>query len=56
VRFDPKGLPAIVAVVLVVADFVLQFFPQTGFLHTAHPLLYLGIVLGLLGLLIGDSL
>ena len=55
-RFDPKGLPILIAVLLVIADFVLQFFPAAGFFATAHPLLYLGIVVGLLGLLIGDTL
>jgi hypothetical protein len=55
-RFEPKGLPVLIAVTLVVANYALQFFPSLGVLATTNLLLHLGIVVGLLSLLIGDSL
>ena len=55
-RFEPKGLPVLIAVTLVVANYALQFFPSLGVLATTNLLLHLGIVAGLLSLLIGDSL
>jgi len=55
-KFDPKGLPVLIGIVLIVADFVMQFFPATGFLAAWHPLLYLGLVVALAGFLVGDSL
>ncbi len=55
-KFDPKGLPVIIGVILIVADFVFQFFPNAGFLASYHPLLYLGLVVALGGYLVGDAL
>jgi len=56
VRFDAKGLPVIIGIFLIVADFVIQFFPNAGFLASYHPLLYLGLATALAGYLIGDAL
>ena len=53
------GLPIIVAIGLVVLNFVLQFLPDwpvVGWLAHTHLLLHLGLVLGLLGVLLGDAL
>ena len=53
------GLPVIVAVGLVVANFLLQLFPDwpvVGWLAHTHLLLHLGVILGLLGILLGDAL
>ena len=55
-RFEPKGLPVIIAVTLVIANYALQFFPALGILATSNLLLHLGIIVGLLSLLIGDTL
>ena len=50
-----KGLPTMLAVVLVLANFVLQFF-DLGWLSTSNLLLHLGIVVGLIGLLMAEAL
>jgi len=53
------GLPVIVAVGLVVLSFVLQLLPDwpvVGWLARTHLLLHLGVILGLLGILLGDAL
>jgi low affinity Fe/Cu permease len=53
------GLPVIVAVGLVVVNFSLQFLPDwpvVGWLAHTHLLLHLGVILGLLGILLGDAL
>ena len=53
------GLPVIVAVVLVVLNFLLQLlpgWPVVGWLAHTHLLLHLGVILGLLGILLGDAL
>jgi len=53
------GLPIIVAIGLVVLNFVLQFLPDwpvVGWLAHTHLLLHLGLVLGFLGVLLGDAL
>lgn len=53
------GLPVIVAVGLVVVNFVLQLLPNwpvVGWLAHTHLLLHLGVILGLLGILLGDAL
>jgi hypothetical protein len=50
-----KGLPTMLAVVLVLVNFVLQFF-DLGWLSTSNLLLHLGIVVGLIGLLMAEAL
>jgi low affinity Fe/Cu permease len=53
------GLPVIVAVFLVVVNFMLQLLPDwpvVGWLAHTHLLLHLGVILGLLGMLLGDAL
>ena len=55
-KFDPKGLPMLLAVVLIIANYVCQFFPALGILASTNLLLHLGLLVGLLGLIIGDSL
>ncbi len=54
-----KGLPVVVGVGLVILDFFLQFLPAwpvIGWLAQFNFFLHLGIVIGLLGILIGDAL
>jgi hypothetical protein len=50
-----KGLPTMLAVFLVVLNFVLQFF-NLGWLSSSNLLLHLGIVVGLIGLLLAQAL
>ena len=54
-----KGLPVIIGVGFVVANYFVQFLasvPVIGFFATTDLLLHLGIVVGLLGILLGDAL
>jgi len=55
-KFDMKGLPVLIGVALVIANYVVQFFPALGFVASTDLLLHLGVIVGILGLLIGDSL
>ena len=50
-----KGLPTMLAVVLVVLNFIVQFLPL-GWLSSSNLLLHLGIVVGLTGLLLAEAL
>jgi len=53
------GLPVIIAVGLVVVNFLFQLLPDwpvVGWLAHTHLLLHLGVILGLLGILLGDAL
>ena len=54
-----KGLPVFVGVLLVILNYGIQFLapvPVLGFIASTNLLLHLGIVLGLVGILIGDAL
>lgn len=54
-----KGLPVIVGVILVIANYFVQFLagvPVIGFFAATDLLLHLGIIIGLLGILLGDAL
>ncbi len=53
------GLPIIVAIGLVALNFVLQFlpgWPVVGWLARTHLFLHIGLILGFLGVLLGDAL
>ena len=53
------GLPVVVAIGLVVLNLVFQFLPDwtvVGWLARTNLLLHIGVVLGLLGVLLGDAL
>jgi hypothetical protein len=50
-----KGLPTMLAVLLVVLNFVLQFL-NLGWLSSSNLLLHVGIVVGLLGVLLAEAL
>jgi hypothetical protein len=54
------GLPIIIAVVLVALNFLLQLLPTTwpviGWLAHTNLFLHVGLILGFLGLLLGDAL
>ena len=58
-----KGVPILVGVGLALIGLILSFFPalsqSTGFwgwVVQSHLFLYLGVIVGLLGILIGDAL
>ena len=50
-----KGLPTMLAVLLVILNFILQFF-NLGWLSSSNLLLHLGIVVGLIGVLLAEAL
>jgi len=53
------GLPILIAVLLVALNFLLQLLPAwpvVDWLARTHLFLHLGLVLGFLGLLLGDAL
>ena len=51
-----RGLPVLLGVGLVILNFILQFIPGLQVLTTGNLLLHLGVVVGLLGVLLGDIL
>ncbi len=51
-----KGLLPILGILLVIANGVLQFIPEAGWLATTNILLHFGIVLALIGILIAWAL
>ncbi len=53
------GLPIMVAIALVILNFVLQLLPAwpvVDWLARTHFLLHVGLVVGFLGVLLGDAL
>jgi len=51
-----KGLLPILAILLIIANWVLQFFPVAGWVAQTNLLLHLGIVLAILGILLAWTL
>ncbi len=49
-----RGLPVLLGVGLVILNFVFQYIPGLQFLTTGNLLLHLGVVVGLVGVLLGD--
>jgi hypothetical protein len=53
------GLPVMIAVGLIVLNFLLQLLPDlpvVGWLAHTHLILHLGLVTGFVGILLGDAL
>ncbi len=52
-----RGAPVFLAVILVALNYVLRIIPgtQLGFVESTDLLLHLGIVIGLLGVLLGEA-
>lgn len=50
-----RGLPVFIAVVLIAANFVLQFF-DLGWVADSNLLLHVGVIIGLIGLLLAEAL
>jgi hypothetical protein len=54
-----KAMPVFLGVLLVILNYGLQFFvnlPVVGFIGGTNLLLHLGVIVGLLGILLGDAL
>ena len=53
-----RGVPVLIGVLLVILNYVLLIIPdvQLGFVETTNLLLHLGVIVGLLGVLLGDAL
>ncbi len=53
-----RGVPVLIGVLLVMLNYLLVISPgvQLGFVETTNLLLHLGIIIGLLGVLLGDAL
>jgi len=49
-----RGLPVLMGIGLVILNFILQFIPGLRLLTTGNLLLHLGVVVGLVGVLLGD--
>ena len=49
-----RGLPVLLGIGLVILNFIFQFIPGLEVLTTGNLLLHLGLVVGLLGILLGD--
>jgi len=54
-----KAMPVFLGVLLVILNYGMQFFvhmPVVGFIGSTNLLLHLGVIVGLLGILLGDAL
>ena len=53
-----RGVPVLIGVLLVVLNYVLLIIPgvQLGFVETTNLFLHLGVIIGLIGVLLGDAL
>lgn len=53
-----RGLPILLAVGLVILNYVLRVIPgtQLGFVESTDLLLHLAVIIGLLGVLLGEAL
>ena len=49
-----RGLPVLLGIGLVILNFIFQFIPGLRVLTPGNLLLHLGLVVGLLGILLGD--
>ena len=53
-----RGVPVLIGVLLVVLNYILLIIPdvQLGFVETTNLLLHVGVIVGLIGVLLGDAL
>jgi hypothetical protein len=53
-----RGVPVLIGVLLVILNYLLRLLPDTqlGFIESTDLLLHLGVMVGLLGVLLGDAL
>ncbi len=50
-----RGLPTMIAILLVVINLILQFIPGIEWLARTNILLHIGVVVGLLGILLSAA-
>jgi uncharacterized membrane protein len=52
-----RGAPVLLGVLLVVLNYILLIIPgvQLGFVETTNLLLHVGVIVGLIGVLLGDA-
>jgi len=51
-----RGLPVIIAILLVAINLILQFIPGLEWLARTNLFLHLGVIIGLLGILLAAAL
>jgi hypothetical protein len=53
-----RGVPVLIGVLLVLLNYLLLIIPgiQLGFVESTNLLLHVGVIVGLLGVLLGDAL
>ena len=51
-----KGLPILIGILLVILNFIAQYIPSLAFLGDSNLLLHLGVVVGLLGVLLAETI
>lgn len=53
-----RGVPVLIGVLLVALNYILLIIPgeQLGFVESTNLLLHLGVIVGLIGVLLGDAL
>ncbi len=51
-----KGLPILIGILLVILNFIVQYIPGLAFLSGNNLLLHLGVVVGLLGVLLAETI
>jgi len=53
---EHKGVPVLIGVLLVIVNFIVGLLSPASWLTTTNLLLHLGVVVGLMGILLGDAL
>ncbi|HLF29304.1 MAG TPA: hypothetical protein VJG32_23515 [Anaerolineae bacterium] len=53
---EHKGVPVLIGVLLVSVNFAVVLFSPGAWLATSQLLLHVGVIVGLLGILLGDAL
>lgn len=51
-----KGLLLIIAILLVLTNFILQFFPGVGWIAQTNLFLHLGVIVGVIGVMVAWAL
>lgn len=51
-----KGLLPLIGILLVVVNFILQFFPEIGWLATSNLFLHVGFIISILGIMFAWAL
>ena len=51
-----RGLPTMIAILLVIVNLILQFLPGLEWLARTNLLLHIGVIVGLLGILLSAAI